>query len=234
VNWKGCGRGCRGLVCATGPAIVTANLGEPVFDTRTARPCVTMRDRSKMRLKCDGTRAETRFRLSEKRTHPFKSAGASVQSTTGNRGVHISGSNAGYTMFRDSAKSTTYPLHSPVSPSLPLPCVTMCHHISTRFYQNRIRACGLSVAVLVRNVTRNIHHAMTHLLKSSHRKLSLCTPWRHKEQLMDEGVSFTSRPLYPGIHSKGRWVSPRPRKDVSVKRQLSLPFRESKPGSVNL
>ena len=50
-------------------------------------------------LKCDGTRAETRFRLSAKRTIPFKSAGASVQSTTGSRGVRISGSNAGYTMF---------------------------------------------------------------------------------------------------------------------------------------
>ena len=46
------------------------------------------------RLKCDGTRAETRFRLSAKRTSPFKSAGASVHSTTGSRGVRISGSNA--------------------------------------------------------------------------------------------------------------------------------------------
>ena len=33
-------------------------------------------------LKCDGTRAETRFRLSAKLMSPFKSAGASVQSTT--------------------------------------------------------------------------------------------------------------------------------------------------------
>ena len=37
-------------------------------------------------------------------TSPFKSAGASVQSTTGSRGVRISGSNAGYTMFRGSVK----------------------------------------------------------------------------------------------------------------------------------
>jgi len=44
---------------------------------------------------CDGTRAETTFRLSVKRTSTFKSAGASVQSTTGSRGVRISGSNAG-------------------------------------------------------------------------------------------------------------------------------------------
>jgi hypothetical protein len=85
----------------------------------------------RLRLKCDVTRAETRLHFSTKRTSPFKSAWASVQSTTGSRGLRISGSNAGYTMFRGSVKSTGYPLHSPVSPSLPLPCVTVCHHIST-------------------------------------------------------------------------------------------------------
>ena len=85
-------------------------------------------------LKCDGTGAETRFRLSAKRTSPFKSAGASVQSTIGSRGVRISGSDAGYTMFRGSVKGTGYPLHSPVSPSLPLPCVIVCNHVSTGVY----------------------------------------------------------------------------------------------------
>jgi len=88
----------------------------------------------RLRLKCDGTRAETRFRLSAKRTSPFKSAGAPVQSTTGSRGARISGSNAGYTTFRVSVKRTGYPLHSPVSPSLPLPCVTVCLHVSTGLY----------------------------------------------------------------------------------------------------
>jgi len=97
---------------------------------------------SRLRLKCDGTQAETRFRLSAKRTSPFKSAGASVKSTTGNRGVRISGSNAGYTTFRGSVKSTGYPLHSPVSPSLPLPCVTVFHPISTEFYNS---ICRLSM-----------------------------------------------------------------------------------------
>ena len=53
----------------------------------------------RLRLKCDGTRAEARFCLSAKRKSSFKSAGESVQSTTDNRGVRISGSNAGYTMF---------------------------------------------------------------------------------------------------------------------------------------
>ena len=46
----------------------------------------------------------------------------------------IIGSNAGYTMFRGGVKGTGYPLHSPVSPSLTLPCVTVCHHISTEVY----------------------------------------------------------------------------------------------------
>jgi len=88
----------------------------------------------RLRLKCDGIRAETRFRLSAKRTSPFKSAWASVQSTTGSRGMRISFSNAGYTMFRGNVKSTGCPLNLPVSPSLPLPCVTVCHHISTGLY----------------------------------------------------------------------------------------------------
>ena len=67
-----------------------------------------------VRLKRDGTRTETRFRLSAKRTSPFKSAGASVPLTAGSRGVRISGSNAGYTTFWGSVKSTGYQLHSPV------------------------------------------------------------------------------------------------------------------------
>ena len=47
------------------------------------------------RAERDGTRAETRFLLSQKRTSPFKLVGASVQSTAGSRGVRISLSNAG-------------------------------------------------------------------------------------------------------------------------------------------
>jgi hypothetical protein len=102
----------------------------PETDRNNVRDCCFGR----LRLKCDDTRAETRFRLSVKRTSPFQSAGASVQSTAGSRGVRMSGSNAGYTKFRDSVKSTGYPLHSPVSPSVPRPRFTVCHHISTGLY----------------------------------------------------------------------------------------------------
>ena len=85
---------------------------------------------SRGQFKRDGTRAETRFRLSAKRMSLFKSAGASVQSTTGSRGVRISGCNAGYTMFRSSVKSTGYPLHSPVSPFTSPP---VCHRVPSHF-----------------------------------------------------------------------------------------------------
>jgi hypothetical protein len=90
--------------------------------------------RSRLGLKCDGTRAETRFRLLAKRTSPFKSAGASVHSTSGRRAVHISLQGLYCTckpVFCSHVTLTGYPHHSLVSPSLLLPCVTVCHHIST-------------------------------------------------------------------------------------------------------
>jgi len=73
----------------------------------------------RLHLKCDVTRAETRFCLSPKRTSPFKLARASVQSTAGSRGVRISVNNAGYTMFRGSVRVLAthsihqFPLHFP-------------------------------------------------------------------------------------------------------------------------
>ena len=87
-----------------------------------------------MHLKHKGTHAETRFRLSPKRMSPIKSAGVSVQSTAGSRGVHISVSNAGYTMFRGSVivlathSIRQFPLH------FPLPHITLCHQVSNALY----------------------------------------------------------------------------------------------------
>jgi hypothetical protein len=101
--------------------VVTSKL--VLFSRKTFTVC-------RLRLQCDGTRAETRFRLSAKRTNPFKSAGTSVQSTTGSRVVRISGSNAGYAMFRGSVKGTDYTLHSPVSPSFSQP---VRHRVPSHF-----------------------------------------------------------------------------------------------------
>ena len=119
--------------------LVSFSVDMSSFFTGNGNPSV------RLPLKCGGTRAETRFRLSAKRTSPFKPAWASVQPTTGSRGVRISGSNgsnAGYTMFRGSVKSTGCPLHSPVSRSLPLPCFTVCHHISTGLYLRHLHHFG--------------------------------------------------------------------------------------------
>ena len=94
--------------------------------------CLNLED-GRGQLNCDGSRAETRFRLSAKRTSPFKSAGALVQSTTGSRAVRISGSNAGYTMFRGSVKSTEYCLPTPFA-SFPFTSPPVRHRVPSRFY----------------------------------------------------------------------------------------------------
>ena len=56
--------------------------------------------------------------------------------------MRISGNNAGYTTIRGSVKSTGYPRHSPVSPSLPLPCIIVRHHVSTGLYKHSYRTGG--------------------------------------------------------------------------------------------
>jgi hypothetical protein len=64
--------------------------------------------------------------------------GASVQSTTGSRAVHISLQGLYCSckpVFCCHVTLTGYPLHSLVSPSLLLACVTVCHHISKAVYK---------------------------------------------------------------------------------------------------
>jgi len=100
------------------------------------------------RLKRDGTRAETRFGLSAKRTSPFKSAGVSVQSTTGSRGVRISGSNAGYTMFWGRVQDYWLPT---TLACFPFTSPTVRHRVASRF--NR--------ALLVWLTVRNIRHRVS-------------------------------------------------------------------------
>ena len=92
------------------------------------------------------------------RTSPFKSAGASVQSNTVSRGVRISGSNAGYTMFRDSVKGTGYPLHSPVSPSLPL------HRASPCAITFQLDCTATEFTVLVRTAHESGDFTLKHLM----------------------------------------------------------------------
>jgi len=60
-------------------------------------------------------------------------------------------------MFRGSVKGAGYPLHSSVSPSIPVPCVTVCHHISTGVYNDRrLRCCDQCSAFWIKKqCTRN-------------------------------------------------------------------------------
>ena len=109
------------------------------------------------RTEPDNTRAETRFRLSPKRTSPFKSAGDSVQSTAGSRGVRISVSNAGYTTFRGRVRVLAtysirqFPLQSPP------PCVTVCHHIPNAvYYYLFVRLCSDVQLISVLNKIRYV------------------------------------------------------------------------------
>ena len=101
----------------------------------------------RVRLKRDGTRAETRFRLSPKRTSSFKPAGASVQSTAGSRGVRISGSNAGYTTFRGCVRVLAthsirhFPLHFP-SHASPRAIRFQTHSTNETQRDIRVRAHG--------------------------------------------------------------------------------------------
>jgi hypothetical protein len=50
-------------------------------------------------------------------------------------------------------KTTGYPLHSPVFPSLPLPCVTVCHQVSTALYHMKpvtpSRKCCIMLNILL-------------------------------------------------------------------------------------
>jgi hypothetical protein len=114
----------------------TANLahvstGEPTYWPSDRRNVPDLIDfvvvEKKARAEPDGTRAETTFRLSPKRTSPFKSAGKSVQSTAGSRGLRISYRNAGYTTFRGRVRILAthairqFTLHFPSRAS---PCAT--------------------------------------------------------------------------------------------------------------
>ena len=84
------------------------------------------------RSKRDGTCAETRFGLSAKRTSPFKSAGVSVQSTAGSRGVRISA-------------DSDCPLHSHLSLSpRPTTCVNVCHQVLNALNHSTLRSWARS------------------------------------------------------------------------------------------
>jgi len=99
---------------------------------------------------------------------------ASVQSTTGSRGVRIGGSNAGYTMLRGSVKSTGYPppfasfpfTSPPVSHRVPSHFSwTLHHHIIVYSRAESIYRCyqELGKLIPVHTLTVNLHNLTVNL-----------------------------------------------------------------------
>jgi hypothetical protein len=122
------------------------------------------------RAEPDGTRAETRFRLSPKRTSPFKQAGDSVQSTAGSRGVRISVSNAGYTTLRGRARVLAthsirqFPLHFPS-------CASPCATTFRTQYTRDLHIMLLNSLELRQNQRRVCHNILMSVYKSAFRRV---------------------------------------------------------------
>ena len=122
------------------------------------------------------------------------------------------------------------PLHLPVSPSLPLPCVTVCHHISTGLYHYKLRNSpeehrfhllhGRSLKYLI-NVLKNpplcrnlsqwntIHNSVTNFSKKKKIILSSKHISFECSFLGFYGQNFVYIFYLPVqlTHSYGRWVS---------------------------
>jgi hypothetical protein len=103
-------------------------------------------------------------------------------------------------MFRGSMKITGYPLHSPVSPSLPLPCFTVCHHISTGLYlQNPTSLPDLFVAYLA---TLPVSHAAQRQVVGSRMncKIMRQTSWTNLNYYRRNGALKYLRQLWNNRH----------------------------------
>jgi len=99
---------------------------------------VGIKKKGRGQLKCDGTRAETRFRLLAKRTSPFKSAGGRQFSRLLSAEVCASAvvmldTPCSEVVWRVLATHSIcqFPFTSP-------PCGTVCHHISTGVYTSAV------------------------------------------------------------------------------------------------
>jgi len=138
------------------------------------------------------------------------------QSTAGSRGVRISGINAGYTMFRGSVKSTVYPFHSPVSPSIAILCVAACHHISTGLYQAFLAVWRLPPSVRNR---KNYFALLANSLRTANRWQ--CAP-HHIEMFWCQVVASSFSPPGVACDNCPVWSSsdPHPQKPFSKTLEL--------------
>ena len=128
--------------------------------------------RGSARAEPDGTRAETRIRLSPKRTIPFESAEESVQLIAGSRGVRISVSNAGYTTSRGRVRVLAthsirqFPLHLPSRAS---PCATTFRTQYTNLMQKfyLLSQISLHVSGIYKPIFRSTGCLLIHMVFST-------------------------------------------------------------------
>ena len=124
---------------------------------------------------------KTYFVFRAKRTSPFKYALCGWRQFSRLLAAEvcgISGSNPGYTVFRGSAKGTGYPLHSPVSPSLPPP---VRHRVPSHFDWT------LQLIFVVEKHALWVPHG-----------ISVCTlqlKWKHTDNTVDLLQAITSLAL---------------------------------------
>ena len=141
-------------------------------------------NRSSARFESDGTGAETRFGLSAKRTSPFKLAGGRGGGGQFSRllAAEVCASAVVMVVMLDTpcseveCKTTGYPLHSHISRSLPLPCFSVCHQVSTELY--------LCEKLWVLSSTLSFIHMV-------HQHLPTTLPRLHERE--DEGTTIPSK-----------------------------------------
>ena len=84
---------------------------------------------------------------------------------------------------RGSVKSTGYALHSPISPLLPLPCVSVCYHISTGLYRPILHKTRVLLPCIVRHTQEHLFYVLLTVYLSiilvTDQPLSTCAPDSH-------------------------------------------------------
>jgi hypothetical protein len=135
-------------------------------------------------------------------------------------------------MFLGSEKGTSYPLHSPVTPSRPLQCVTVCHHVSTglcRWSSNFYQTTWLHVPEFTNHhkhsydklksqqINKPTSPPTTELFQVPIQSMDpICLYWRDSPQvgqgrLIDEVSGSMGTGSFPGVKSgRGVTLTPHP------------------------
>ena len=112
-------------------------------------------------------------------------------------------------MFRGSVKSTGYPIHSPVSPSLPLPCVTFCHHIAIGLYclQIDVRTTDTRFTVTLRSCTVTVLSKNTSGKEREDSDLDSCQLTQFSRVFLEKLVVSQVVKIFPSLRGSRRFIT---------------------------